>query len=648
MNNRSRILKDILWLFTFAGATGALLRLWFGLGATTNLSDAFPWGLWKILNMVGGVALSTSGFTVGLLVYVLGLERFRPFVKPAILIAFLGYGCSCLALMFDIGLPHRFWHPIVMWNINSFLFEVFWCVLLYFTVTAIELAPVFLEKLRAEKAVATLHRVATGVVIVGISLSSLHHSSLGSLFLVTPQRLHALWYSPWLPLLFIVSAMGAGMMVVVLIKVLWSYRYDPAAILGPSTTAHAPLIKVVNGSIEGGYRQVPRGPEMPRITGLATIAACILGCFLILKALDFALHGGWHALALTSWETWLLAAEVVLLAVLPVALMIIPGTRRSPIGIGCAAASAALGLAMNRLNVGVFGYFADAGATYFPSLVEWAVCLGVIAAAGLALFFVAERFPIFGPIPPASRPEAGLFRLSFGSLRQLWNTALTDGLHRVTLIAVFFIPVAFVAMYPPYYDNDPESQVRPAAGVNAERTVLLIDGNRDGVATTFAHVEHQQRLGDSASCVKCHHVSFPKDRSTACSRCHRAMNAWTMIFDHQQHTKFVAEKEKLGGMCPINKSCTVCHGAIGPKTAANGKNCMSCHREDMFLLGSPPDSSNLSRAHAFREAMHGTCIDCHTKQAAAVGKPRLAECQTCHESLRAAPTSDVTVAAFSQ
>ena len=104
MISRTRAFKDLLWFLALFGLVAAVFRLWFGLGATTNLSDMAPWGLWKILNMVAGVAISTSGFTVGFLVYVLGLERFRPFVKPAVLIAFLGYGCSCLALLFDIGL----------------------------------------------------------------------------------------------------------------------------------------------------------------------------------------------------------------------------------------------------------------------------------------------------------------------------------------------------------------------------------------------------------------------------------------------------------------------------------------------------------------------------------------------------------------
>ena len=158
-----------------------------GLGATTNLTDEVPWGLWKIFNMVAGVALSTSGFTIGFLVIVLKLERFRPLLKPAILIAFLGYGSSVTALFFDIGLPLRIWHPIVMWNTRSFLFEVAICVVCYFTVTILEMVPTVAERSRFAALGRALHKVSPGIVLVGISLSSLHHSSLGSLFLVTPR-----------------------------------------------------------------------------------------------------------------------------------------------------------------------------------------------------------------------------------------------------------------------------------------------------------------------------------------------------------------------------------------------------------------------------------------------------------------------------
>jgi Ni/Fe-hydrogenase subunit HybB-like protein len=635
MVRRTRAIKDILWFFALAGLVGAILRLWFGLGATTNLSDATPWGLWKILNMVGGVALSTSGFTVGFLVYVLGLKKFQSFMKPAILVAFLGYGCSCLALLFDIGLPHRFWHPIFMWNINSFLFEVFWCVLLYFTVTAIELAPVIFERFRSDKIVHILHKVGFVVVLIGITLSSLHHSSLGSLFLVTPQRLYPLWYTPWLPILFIVSAMGGGLMVVVLIKLLWAWAYDRASIFGSETERKTPLIQLVNGkALAVAHR--PQGPEFPKIRAMATIAASILGFYLLLKIVDLFVHGGWHSLSTGNWESWLYMAELVLGVALPILLVSIPNSRHSAAGIGFAAFFGAFGLALNRLDVGIFGYFRDSGVIYFPSLIEWAVGIGVIAAAGLVLLFLSEHLPIFNERPPASHPGFGLLKLSFGSLRQLWNTALTDGLHRVTLLSVFVLPLAFVLMYPNFYDSSRDNRpVRPASGINADRTILLIDGNNNGVKTIFPHTEHQKRLGDSTSCGKCHHVSFPNDRSTPCFRCHRRINTLTNIFNHESHIMAVVQTDSLTGIHPANHSCLKCHEEQNPKTAGKAKDCMSCHKEDMFLAGNQSDTLNLRLATSYREAMHGTCIECHKKEAVKQGKPHLGDCQTCHESLRA-------------
>jgi Ni/Fe-hydrogenase subunit HybB-like protein len=622
MNSRTRAIKDVLWVMAFAGLVGACFRLWFGLGATTNLSDRVPWGLWKILNMVAGVALSTSGFTVGFLVYVLGLERFRRFVKPAILIAFLGYGCSCTALLLDIGLPQRFWHPIFMWNVNSFLFEVFWCVLLYFTVTAIELAPLILERLRAERIAHALHRAAFVIVLTGIALSSLHHSSLGALFLVTPLRLHPLWYSPWLPGLFILSAMGAGLMVVVLGRILWTRWYE----LAPAPPRDRAF------------------PGMPENRLLASIAAAVLAVYLVLKISGLLLHGGWAPLLAGTWESWLCFAELVLTAVLPIVLVVLPATRRSTVGMAAAAASAAAGLALNRLDVGIFGYLRNAGATYFPSLIEWTVGIGVVAAAGLVFFFLAENLPVFSEQPPASRRRAGLFRLSFGSFRQLWVTAVNDSLQRVTLIASLVIPLAFVSMYPPYSRPAPGPRLRPPIGVDVERTRLRMGGAEGGVSVTFPHADHQKRLGGAKSCGRCHHVSLPGDRSTPCSRCHQQMNIATNIFAHEYHMAAVARKERLSGFQPANQSCVKCHPPDRAAAASGAKDCLECHKQDMFPAGAPARKVDLKWAMAFREAMHRTCIDCHRVEAVKQKKPHLADCGTCHASLRFRPAAPAIMA----
>ncbi|MGD2151997.1 MAG: polysulfide reductase NrfD [Gemmatimonadales bacterium] len=631
MRNRIGNLKDVLWVLAFAGLVAGGFRLWYGLGATTNLTDAVPWGLWKILNMVAGVAISTAGFTVGFLVYVLKLERFRPLMKPAILVAFLGYGCSCLALLFDIGLPHRFWHPFILWNEHSFLFEVFWCVTLYFTVTAIELAPLVFEKLRAEKVTRFLHRIAFAVVVVGISLSSLHHSSLGSLFLVTPQRLHPLWYTPLLPLLFILSAMGAGMMFVVLIRFLHAYLYDPDAVLGPSHLKRQLLL--LRPGEERAAAARPGGRDMPMLTELASIATGILGVYLLLQLFELGRSGSWAALVAGTWESWLFAAEILLTAVIPILLVWLPGTRGAPLPLGYAALSASAGLALNRVDVGIFGYFREAGAVYFPSLAEWALSLGVVAAAGLALLAFVENFPVFEEGWRERRRAARLSCASFDSFSRVWETALRGGLERVSLIAVLVIPFAWAVMYPSYRD-DTAARVRPAAGIDVTRTTLLIDGNQSGVRTEFPHAEHRERLGGDSSCGECHHLSLPGDETTPCSRCHGRLVQPTRIFEHEHHRRVVAEEEGLGGWIPENRTCTVCHTGTGgaAKTAATAKPCLECHEEDRGWAEAE-EGAELAWAVSYMEAMHTNCVTCHEEEGERQDRPTLGDCATCHSSL---------------
>jgi Ni/Fe-hydrogenase subunit HybB-like protein len=630
MTARTRGIKDPLWAIALAGLVAGILRLWYGLGATTNLTDQVPWGLWKILNMVAGVAISTSGFTVGFLVYVLRLERFRPLMKPAILVAFLGYGCSCLALLFDIGLPWRFWHPFFMWNEHSFLFEVFWCVILYFTVTAIELAPTVFEKLRAEKAAKFLHRIAFGVVVVGISLSSLHHSSLGSLFLVTPQRLHPLWYTPFLPVLFILSAMGAGLMFVVLVRILHAHWYDPEVVFGPSRVEQE-ICLIRAGEKAGAGPERITGPAMPRLTGLASIATGILAVYGLMQIVALSTGNGWEALFAGTWESYLYAFEILLSTILPIVLVWAPGTRRSPVALGLAAFSASAGLGLNRMNVGIFGYLRDAGALYFPSLAEWALSLGVVAAAALVFLYFAENMGVFVD-SRGGHGEGRPFGASFDSLSRVWHVALRSGLERATVIGVFVIPVAWALMYPPFHDSHP-ADVIPAAGLNVTRASLRIDGNEGGVATAFPHDEHKDRLGGDSSCQTCHHLSMPGDETTPCSRCHTHMVEPTRIFDHDRHQVLVAEEEELRGVFPVNQSCAVCHTAGQAKTASSAKGCLECHGDDTGWKEIDAPTADLTWAVSYLEAMHGTCAGCHEEEAQENDRPELRDCSTCHQSL---------------
>jgi Ni/Fe-hydrogenase subunit HybB-like protein len=631
--DHTRKIKDVLWIFALAGAVAIAFRLWYGLGATTNLSDQVPWGLWKILNMVAGVALSTGGFMVGFLVYVLKIERLRPLVKPAILIAFLGYGSSGFALLMDIGLPHRFWHPIVMWNEQSFLFEVTWCVMLYFTVTIIELSPTVLERLHISGLARFLHRIAPGVVIVGISLSCLHHSSLGSLFLVTPLRLHALWYTRLLPLHFIVSAMGAGLMVVVLVKLVYARLYDPDSIFGPEAAVRRIPPRTPPGKNETPYE----GRDMPMLRQIAMIACGILSAGFILRVADLLLTGAYESLFHPTWESGLYAGEILSLYVIPIILMTIPATRNSPSGLGAAAFFPALGLVANRLDVGIFGYFRSAGKTYAPSAGEWALSLGVVAAAGLVFLFLCENCSVFDTRWEDRLASSRRFNSAFDKLSGIWDRALRTGLRRVTLLAVFVVPLSWAALYPPFHG---EGSVRaipviPPRAQDTERKVLTIIG--DGrMPVVFKHSELQKRLGGKKSCVKCHHLSLPHDHSTACYRCHRDMESPTLIFNHAAHLDAVAKDKKLKGALPANRSCSFCHPPGKPKTAKTAKPCMECHEKDMSPARKPPEALAMATACGYRAALHKTCLDCHRKEAKRLNKPEMTECRTCHPSSKRA------------
>ena len=584
-NNKIRVLKDILWIIALSGLVAALFRLIFGLGETTNLTDGVPWGFWKVFNMIAGVALSTSGFTVGFLVYVLRIKQFKPFLKPSILIAFLGYGCSCAALLFDIGLPFRFWHPIFMWNINSFLFEVFWCVMLYFTVTAIELAPIIFEKFKFEKLVKFLHGIAIVVVIIGISLSSLHHSSLGSLFLVSPQRLHALWYTPRLPLLFILSAMGGGIMFLAFVRIIWAWLYNPGPVFGFASNYKTDTIQDSRGEVCAITTHRQPGTDMSAISRFAMIGAGILSVYLIIKIVDLYILGAWRDLFAGTPESFLYIIELGLGVLAPLIIMFSGKLRRHPVPIGLAGGLASFGLVLNRLNAGIFGYFRDAHEIYFPSLTEWALGFGVIAAAALVFMVISESMPIFDN-RPARIPFSKVWSERLGTFRQTWNVVLADSLPRVTLIAVFVIPVAFILMYPPYLKAE-KNIIEPSIGLDQQRYVLKIDGDREGFTTEFAHADLQKRMGDSTSCIKCHHVSLPGDMSTPCSRCHQHMHDSTMIFNHEDHKSLVAKKEGLSGWHPENETCIKCHDSETPKTRMSSKDCLECHQEDMYLVGKP-------------------------------------------------------------
>ncbi|MGH9643874.1 MAG: NrfD/PsrC family molybdoenzyme membrane anchor subunit, partial [Terriglobales bacterium] len=232
-----------------AGCYAAYARFFLGFHQSTNLVDAQPWGLWVGLGTLCGVGISAGGFAIAAAVYLLGFERYRPIVRASVLLSFLGYLTVCAGMMYELGLPWRIWHPIVMWNRHSVLFEVSWCVMLYTTVLTFEFSPALVEKIPFKRLrelyLKWHHEILIGLVMVGAVLSSLHQSFLGGLYLLAKGKLDPIWYSQYLPTLFYLSAVPAGLAATIMAVYLstrsLNARVDPT-ILTEMSQVIAPLL----------------------------------------------------------------------------------------------------------------------------------------------------------------------------------------------------------------------------------------------------------------------------------------------------------------------------------------------------------------------------------------------------------------------
>jgi len=358
-----------LMVLLLAGVSFVRFRL--GLGAVTHLSDRFPWGLWIGFDVLCGVGLAAGAFTLTAAVHLLNLRRFEPIVRPTILTALLGYSFVIVALLLDLGQPWRIWHALIFWNPHSVMFEVAWCVMLYTAILALEFSPVVLERFGLERPRRLVTALYTPIVIAGVILSTLHQSSLGSLYLIVPTKLHPLWYTPLLPLLFYVSAIGAGLGMVVLESAL-------------------------------SERAFGRRLELDLLEPLARVMVVVLSAYGILRLLAVHRNGALGLVLKPGYESGMFRIEMLIGVLLPVLLLAFLRVRTHPRGLVGGAFLAVMGFVMNRLNVSVTGMEGAAGAFYVPSWMEVAVSAGLVAV-GMGVFAMAVRFlPIF----PESRPGA--------------------------------------------------------------------------------------------------------------------------------------------------------------------------------------------------------------------------------------------------
>ncbi|HYF94988.1 MAG TPA: Ni/Fe-hydrogenase cytochrome b subunit [Symbiobacteriaceae bacterium] len=365
--------RKILLALVGIGLGAVIYRFVYGLGAATNLSDKFPFGIWIAFDVMVGVPLAAGGFTIALVVYVLNLKRYRPLVRPAIVTAFIGYLLAASAIFVDIGQPQRIWHPIFFWNLHSPMFEVAACVITYLTVLALEFSPMFFESRRWERALRVVRGLMIPMVVLGIILSTMHQSSLGSLLLMTAGRLHPLWYTPWLPVFFLMSAVATGLAMV---------------------TVEAQISARAHG----------RGIEMPLLSSIAKGTWWVLAVLFAARMTDLWYGGRLGYVLEGSPESIMFLFEMALGFVVPLFLLAMKGIRRSADGLLFAQAFVLVGTIFNRFNSAMIGMASDLGGRYFPSVVELLVTVGFVATGALLYALAVDHLPVF---VHAARDETG-------------------------------------------------------------------------------------------------------------------------------------------------------------------------------------------------------------------------------------------------
>jgi Ni/Fe-hydrogenase subunit HybB-like protein len=363
--------RPITTTLILLGALAAVARFTLGLGATTNLTDEFPWGLWIGFDFLG-IGLAASGFTIVAAVNLFHAKEYEPIVRPAILTAFIGYLLVVLVLIIDLGRPDHFWHPLVMWNPHSVMCEISWCLMLYTTVLSLEFAPILLEKLNIHSPIKWIHAISLPLMIFGVLLSTLHQSSFGSLYLIVPNRLHALWYTPLLPVLFFVSCIASGLSMVVLETLIFS---------------------------RGGRDVLPT----PLRANLAKIIAVTLAVYFVVRFQDLLSRGMLRELTTLSYYSLAFYAEILIGFVIPFVLLLFERIRTSRLGLYAATVLVVAGFAFNRMNTAITGLEQYPAQTYFPSLIEIFIMLGITAVGFSAFSFIVKHLPVFEPAAASPR-----------------------------------------------------------------------------------------------------------------------------------------------------------------------------------------------------------------------------------------------------
>src|SRR6185436_6048960 len=346
-----------------------------GLGRITAMSDGYPWGLWIAFDVVTGTALSCGGYSLALLVYIRNQGAYHPLVRPAVLTSALGYSPAGLGVALDIGrwwniwrVPVFFWH----WNLNSVLLEVALCIMSYTAVLWIELSPVFLEKAEqtnwlglrrfAARTRPIVEKALLWILAIGILLPTMHQSSLGALMLIAGPRLHPLWNTGWLPLLFLLSCIAMGYAAVVFEASLSSWLFR-------------------------------REPDLAMLTGLSQAIVPLGTAYVGLRLLDLAGRG--QLAALFAFDVYSIMTLLELALVVAAVGLLLGDARRQRLGtLFRAAMLFMLAGSLYRFDTYLVAFQPGAHWSYFPSVGEILITTGLVAGELMAFILIVKLFPI--------------------------------------------------------------------------------------------------------------------------------------------------------------------------------------------------------------------------------------------------------------
>lgn len=402
----------IVWFFAIFGIILVLYRYAAGLGAATNLSDGYPWGLWIGFDILAGIALAAGGFVMAGTVHLFGGHKYHALSRPAILTALLGYLLFIFGLFFDLGRPWNLWRAIYSWNHASPMFEVAWCVMLYTTVLILEFMPIVFEKFKLNKlydlwkkfvpwliifmlgmfTLAMSYSLAWALAMVaillvweicmragwmprdkqmpillimaGVIFSTMHQSSLGSIFLLAPTKLHILWYTPILPILFLLSAIMVA----------------PAMVTFESLMSEKIL---------------KHKARFDLLSDLAGWMPYLLSLYLLIKIADLlgrnvALQTFTMSPQTISW--WL---EITIGVIFPLILFLSPEIIKTKSGLLWASTLVIIGLIWNRINVAIVGVIVEKWETYYPYWIELFISIGVVSIGLIVFKWAVENLPIY-------------------------------------------------------------------------------------------------------------------------------------------------------------------------------------------------------------------------------------------------------------